>query len=89
MPDNKVLNIVNEPENIGFFGGVNGGVSGGVNGGVSGGVSKNVKEKLDILLNAIAEHEGKRAPDYMKAIEVPERTIQRYLQQLKEDGLKQ
>ncbi|MDD2385172.1 MAG: hypothetical protein PHP52_00125 [Bacteroidales bacterium] len=48
---------------------------------------KGVKEKLSVLPKAIAINEGKRAPDYITEIGVSERTMERYLQQLKEVGL--
>ena len=51
------------------------------------GATKGVKEKLSILLKAIATNEGNRAPEYITAIRVSERTIERYLQQLKEAQL--
>ena len=83
VTDNKEVNVVNEPKSIHFFGGAIGGTIGGT----IGGASKNVKEKLAILLSAIATNEGKKTSDYMKQIGLPERTIARYLQQLKEGGL--
>jgi len=51
------------------------------------GTTKGVKEKLSRLLKTIAADEGKRAPDYIKALGVSERTLERYLQQLKEADL--
>ncbi|MCX6279502.1 MAG: putative DNA binding domain-containing protein [Bacteroidetes bacterium] len=51
------------------------------------GVTKGVNEKLSTLLKAIGAKEGKRAPEYIKAIDVSERTMARFLQQLKNVGL--
>lgn len=65
-------------------------VDGGVDGAIpkdNDGATKGVKQKLSTLLRAIAAHEGNRAPEYITAIGVSERTMERYLQQLKEAGL--
>lgn len=75
----------------GVYDGVNDGVNDGaieeaIEGAIEG-VTKGVKEKLTILLSAIVANEGNRAPGYIKTIEVSERTMERYLQQLKEAGL--
>jgi ATP-dependent DNA helicase RecG len=59
----------------------------GVNDGATDGATKGVKEKLSALLKAIAANEGKRAPDYTKVVDVSERTMERYLQQLKKAAL--
>ena len=56
-------------------------------GGAIGVTTQGVKEKLVILLNAIAADEGRRAPDYAKNLNLSDRSTQRYLQQLKESGL--
>lgn len=63
------------------------GVNDGVNDGAIDGATKGVKEKLSALLKAIAANEGKRAPDYIKVVDVAERTMERYLQQLKKAAL--
>lgn len=59
----------------------------GVIDGAIDGATKGVKEKLSALLKAIAANEGKRAPDYIKVVDVSERTMERYLQQLKKAAL--
>ncbi len=61
--------------------------NGGAIDGAIDGATKGVKERLSLLLKEIAADEGKRAPDYIKAIGVSERTMERYLQQLKEADL--
>lgn len=77
---------------------IGGAVGGAVDGAVDGaktkendgaidGATKGVKDKLSTLLKAIASHEGNRAPEYITVIGVSERTMERYLQQLKEAGL--
>lgn len=66
--------------------GNDGAIVGAIDGAIDG-ITKGVKEKLSALLKAIAANEGKRAPDYIKVIEVSERTMERYLQQLKEADL--
>jgi len=61
-------------------------LSGATDGAVDG-VTKTTKSKLSVLLKAIVENEGKRTPDY-KAITnlAGERTMERYIEQLKEAG---
>ena len=46
-----------------------------------------VRENLVKLLQTIGKTEGYRAPDYIRAVNVSERTMERYIQQLKEAGL--
>lgn len=65
----------------------NDGAIGGAIDGAFGGATKGVKEKLGVLLKLIVANEGKRAPDYIKVVVVSERTMERYLQQLKEADL--
>ena len=66
---------------------VNEGAIDGAIDGATDGATKGVKEKLTILLSAIVANEGNRAPQYIKAVEVSERTLERYLQRLQESGL--
>lgn len=62
-------------------------IDGAVDGAIDG-ATKTTKNKLAILLKAIINDEGKRTPDYRKATELgSERTIERYIEQLKEAGL--
>ncbi|MGB4961051.1 MAG: RNA-binding domain-containing protein [Saprospiraceae bacterium] len=67
--------------------GANDGAIGGAVDGAIDGATKGAKEKLSKLLKAIASHEGNRVPEYITVIGVSERTMERYLQQLKEAGL--
>jgi ATP-dependent DNA helicase RecG len=46
-----------------------------------------VKEKLTILLSAIAANEGNRIPDYKEATGLSDKSMERYIKQLKEVGL--
>lgn len=61
-------------------------IDGAIDGAIDG-LTKRVRDKLSALLKAIATNEGKRAPDYIKDIGVSERTLERYVQQLKEADL--
>lgn len=51
------------------------------------GATKKFKERSILLLKEIATNEGKRLPDLNCFINVSERTLERYLQKLKEAGL--
>ncbi len=69
---------------------IGGGVDGGVDGAITkdnDGATKGVKERLSALLKGIVTQEGNRAPEYITALGVSNRTLERYLQQLKETGL--
>ena len=78
-----------KPEGVseGVVEGTNEELIGGAVGGAVGGATKRVKEKLTLLLNTIVIEEGKRTPDFAKFLKISERSIERYLQQLKEAGL--
>lgn len=65
----------------------NKGASGGTSGGTIGGATKGVKEKLIILLTAIAANEGKRVPDYKEITQLPDSTMEGYIKRLKEADL--
>jgi ATP-dependent DNA helicase RecG len=85
--NNEGLNSgVNEGVNEGVNGGVNEGVNGGVNEGVNGGVNEGVNEGVNKLFKTIQETPGKRMPYYALATDVPEKTIERWLKQLREEG---
>ena len=51
------------------------------------GVTKGVKDKLAILLKAIAANEGNRVPDYKEATGLPDSSMERYIKQLRDGGL--
>ena len=64
--------------------GVSGGVSGGVNGGVNGGVSGGVSPELLELLQLIHSRPGLKTADIVAQIAKPQRTVERWLKQLRE-----
>jgi ATP-dependent DNA helicase RecG len=66
---------------------VNDGVFEGVIEGVIEGVTKGVKDKLAILLSAIAANEGSRLPDYKASTGLPDSSMERYIKLLKDGGL--
>ncbi|PIB29292.1 hypothetical protein BFP77_06385 [Maribacter sp. 4U21] len=71
-------------------GAIEGGISGANEGaieGAIGGVTDGVKERLVLLLTAIASIEGKRVPDYKEKTNLPESSIERYIAQLRNAGL--
>lgn len=61
-------------------------IEGAIEGAVEG-VTKGVKDKLAILLSAIAANEGNRVPDYKEATGLPDSSMERYIKQLKDGGL--
>jgi len=67
-------------------GATEGAVEGAVEGAI-GGLTKGVKDKIAILLSAIAANEGKRVPDYKAVTGLPDSSMQRYIKQLKDSGL--
>ncbi|MDP3433194.1 MAG: putative DNA binding domain-containing protein [Bacteroidota bacterium] len=73
---------------------VEGAIEGTIEGSIEGaveeaveGATRGVKEKLAILLSAIAANEGNRVPDYKKATGLTDKSMERYIKQLKEVGL--
>ena len=62
-----------------------GAIEGAVEGAVEG-ATPGKKERLVILLNAIADNEGKRVPDYAAITEIPKKTVEKYIEQLKKVG---
>ncbi|MDO8951476.1 MAG: hypothetical protein Q7U86_02565 [Draconibacterium sp.] len=64
-----------------------GGAIGGVIEGEFEGATKGVKEKLSHLLAAIYANEGKKTPDLIEIVKISERSMERYLKQLREVGL--
>jgi ATP-dependent DNA helicase RecG len=63
-----------------------GAVEGAIEGAIEG-VTKGVKDKLAILLSAIAANEGNRVPEYKEATGLPDSSMERYIKQLKDAGL--
>ncbi len=75
-------------------GAIGGAVGGAVGGAIEGavqetieGATKGVKEKLTILLTTIYTNEGKKTTDFVQILKVSERSIERYLKQLKDADL--
>jgi len=69
---------------------IEGAVEGTIEGAVEGifeDATRGVKDKLTILLKAIAANEGKKVPDYKGTTGLPDKTIERYIKQLKNAGL--
>lgn len=67
-------------------GAIKGAIKGAIEGAVEG-ATRGVKEKLAILLTAIAVDEGKRVPDYKEITQLPDSTIEGYIKRLKEAEL--
>jgi ATP-dependent DNA helicase RecG len=55
-------------------------------GGVNGGVNEGVNEGVKILLIAISKEPGNRIPCYSKKLNIPEKTIERWIKQLREEN---
>jgi ATP-dependent DNA helicase RecG len=61
-------------------------LDGAIDGAIDG-ATKATKRKLSVLLKAIVSNEGKRTPDYKEITKLgSERTMERYIEQLKEVG---
>ena len=58
--------------------GIIGGASGGANGGVSGGVNS--------VINYLANNPGAKTKKIIAALDIPQRTLERWLKKLKEDN---
>jgi len=71
----------------GAVGGAIGGAVGGAVEDVFKGSRKEIKDKLILLLTMISENEGNRSPDLIKLTKFSERSLDRYLQQLRKGGL--
>jgi len=85
---NDVVNdAVNDAVNVKVIDGTHVGAIDGIIVGAIDGTTKETKRKLSKLLKAIIENEGKRIPEYKTATQLgSERTIERYIEQLKEVG---
>ncbi|MFS4445441.1 hypothetical protein [Maribacter sp. 2307UL18-2] len=71
-------------------GGTSGANEGAIEGAIEGvieGVTDGVKERLVLLLTAIANDEGKRVPDYREKTKLAESSLERYIAQLRTAGL--
>lgn len=68
-------------------GAIDGAFVGAIDGAIQG-ISAGIKDKLTTLLKAISSNEGKRIPEYQEITQLgSERTIERYVQQLREGEL--
>ena len=65
---------------------VEGTVEGAIEGAIEG-VTKGVKDKLAILLSAIAANEGNRVPEYKEVTGFADSSIERYIKHLRDGGL--
>lgn len=73
-----VVKFVRKPANEGINGGINGGANGGANGGIA-----DLKERL---ADYIRNNPGKKVLEITTALNIPQRTIERLLKKLREDG---
>lgn len=86
----KLGGTINEVDKGAFEGTTKVAFEGATKGAIEGaieGATKGVKEKLIILLTAIAANEGKRVPDYKGITQLPESTMEGYIKRLKEANL--
>lgn len=63
-----------------------GGISGGANGGISGGTDGGITEGIDRLADYIRNTPGKNVTEITAALDIPQRTIERWLKKLREQG---
>lgn len=61
-------------------------VEGAIEGAIEG-ATKGVKERLTVVLSAIAANEGKRTPDYAKITGINTKSLERYMATLRNAGL--
>jgi len=62
--------------------GISGGISGGANGGINGGGSEGIKN----LFEFINKNPGKRVVEIAAALNIPSKTIERWIKKLREQG---
>lgn len=62
--------------------GKGGGINGGVNGGISGGITEGIKRLADYIKNA----PGRNVAEITAALDIPQRTVERWLKKLKGEG---
>lgn len=67
-------------------GGINEGVSEGINGGLTGGASGGVAQGVDRLTDYIRNSPGRNVKQIAAALNLPQRTVERWLKKLKEQG---
>ncbi|MEI6314730.1 MAG: helix-turn-helix domain-containing protein [Syntrophus sp. (in: bacteria)] len=66
--------------------GINGGISSGANGGISGGTDGGIKEGIDHLVDYIRNTPGRNVTEITAALNIPQRTIERWIKKLREEG---
>jgi len=66
--------------------GKDGGISGGANGGISGGTDGGITEGIDRLADYIKNTPGRNVTEITAALDIPQRTVERWLKKLKEQG---
>jgi len=77
-----VVKFARRPASEGKGGGINGGVNGGMSGGKDGGIM----EGIDRLAEYIRNTPGRNVTEITTALDIPQRTIERWLKKLKEQG---
>jgi len=58
------------------------GISGGVNGGISGGIAEGINRVADYIKNT----PGRNVTEITAVLDIPQRTVERWLKKLKEQG---
>ena len=85
-----VVKFLRRPAREGINGGINEGISEGINGGVNEGISEGinggVNEGINRLLEFIRKNPGKRVVEIAAALNIPSKTIERWIKKLKEQG---
>ena len=73
-----VVKFIRRPASEGGVGGISGGVNGGTDGGI--------KEGINRLADYIRNTSGRNVTEITAALDIPQRTIERWLKKLKEQG---
>jgi ATP-dependent DNA helicase RecG len=63
------------------------GKGGGINGGVNGGISGGVNEGINRLREFVRKQPGKRVSEISAALDVPSKTVERWVKKLREQGV--
>ena len=77
-----VVKFLRRPANEGKGGGISGGVNGGMSGGTDGGITEGVDRLADYVKNT----PGRNVTEITTALNVPQRTVERWLKKLREEG---
>jgi ATP-dependent DNA helicase RecG len=81
-----VVKFARRPASEGINEGVSEGTNGGVNGGISGGTDGGITEGIDRTVDYIRNTPGKNVTEITAALDIPQRTIERWLKKLQEQG---